>query len=179
MPHQLVMGTPVKSPVDIRLLGPRLGNERVFRKYGARVEEAVRNTGIAFDVHNSWGEYGRQIDVRLDEDKANLAGVTNMDVALSLNAYYSGHPLTKFREEDRQIPIKLRLPPSQRKSLDEIDAVYVNSLMGKLPLESVTEISRSWQPAKLQRYQRERCFSVRDASGGRSSVQRDHRSGAA
>ncbi len=161
VPHQLVMGTPVKSPIDIRLLGPRLGNELVFRKYGARIQEAVRNTGIAFDVHNSWGEYGRQIDVRLDEDKANLAGVTNMDVALSLNAYYSGHPLTKFREQDRQIPIKLRLPPSQRKSLDEIDAVYVNSLMGKLPLESVAEISRSWQPAKLQRYQRERCFSVR------------------
>jgi multidrug efflux pump subunit AcrB len=161
VPHQLVMGTPVKSPVDIRLLGPRLGNEQVFRKYGARIQAAVRNTRIAFDVHNSWGEYGRQIDVRLDEDKANLAGVTNLDVALSLNAYYSGHPLTKFREDDRQIPIKLRLPPLQRRSLSEIDTVYVNSLMGKVPLESVAEISRSWQPAKLQRYQRNRCFSVR------------------
>ncbi len=112
-------------------------------------------------MHNSWGEYGRQIDVRLDEDKANLAGVTNLDVSLSLNAYYSGHQLTTFREEDRQIPIKLRLPPLERRSLNEIDAVYVNSLMGKVPLESVADISRSWQPAKLQRYQRERCFSVR------------------
>ena len=41
-------------------------------------------------------------------------------VSLSLNAYYSGHPLMLYREGDRQIPVMLRLPPSQRKTLDEL-----------------------------------------------------------
>jgi multidrug efflux pump subunit AcrB len=161
VPQQLVAGVPVKSEIDIRLLGPRLGSEEIFRKYGGRIGKAVRETGIAWDVHSSWGEYGRQIDIRLDQDKANLAGVTNVNVALSMNAYYSGHPLTTFREGDRQIPVKLRLPPSQRGSLEEIDAVHVQGITGKVPLDSVAEISRSRQPAKLQRFQRARCFSVR------------------
>jgi multidrug efflux pump subunit AcrB len=161
VPHQLVMGTPVTSPIDIRLLGPRLGSEKSFRQYGARIEQAVRETEIAFDVSNSWGEYGRQIDVLLDDERANLAGVTNVSVALSMNAYYTGHPLTTFREGDRQIPVKLRLPPDQRRSLEEIDSVHVSGLSGKVPLDSVAQINFSWQPAKFQRYQRERCFSVR------------------
>lgn len=161
VPQQLVAGVPVKSPIDIRLLGPRLGSDEIFRKYGDRIEKAVRDTDIAWDVHNSWGEYGRQIDVRLDQDKANLAGVTNVGVSLSMNAYYTGHPLTAFREGDRQIPVKLRLPPSLRGSLQEIDAVHVQGITGKVPLDSVAEISHSWQPAKLQRFQRARCFAVR------------------
>lgn len=161
VPHQLVLGTPVVSPIDIRLLGPRLGGEQVLRKYGERIKQAVRECGLAWDIHDSWGEYGRQLDVRVDEEKAVLAGVTNAAISLSLNAYYSGHPMTLYREGDRQIPVMLRLPPSQRRSLDDLSALYVGGLTGKVPLESIATIEQTWQPAKINRFQRERNMSVR------------------
>lgn len=161
VPHQLVLGTPVASPVDIRLLGPRLGGEQVLRKYGERIKAALRECGLAWDIHDSWGEYGRQLDVEVDEDKAVLAGVTNAAISLSMNAYYSGHPLTLYREGDRQIPVVLRLPPAQRRTLDELGSLYVEGLTGKVPLESVATIRRTWQPGKINRFQRERNMSVR------------------
>ncbi len=161
VPHNLVLGTPVISPIDVRILGPRLGSEDVLRRYAARVKEALRNTGMAWDVHDSWGEYGRQLDVTLDEDRANLAGVTNASVLMSMNAYYSGHYLTAFRDGDRQIPVMLRLSPSERQSLDGMAALHVEGISGKVPLSSVAEVSQSWKPAKINRYQRERNMSVR------------------
>jgi multidrug efflux pump subunit AcrB len=161
VPHSLVLGTPVISPVDVRLLGPRLGGEQVLREYGERIKDAMRDCGLAWDVHDSWGEYGRQLDVDVNEEKAVLSGVTNAAISLSMNAYYSGHPLALYRERDRQIPVMLRLPPSQRRSLDELNAIHVEGFTGKVPLESVATIRRSWEPAKINRYQRERNMSVR------------------
>ncbi len=161
VPHQLVLGVPVTSPVDIRVLGPRLGGAQILRAYGARIEEALRNCGLAWDIHNSWGEFGRQLDVDVDEEKAILAGVTNAAVSLSLNAYYSGHLLMSYREADREIPVMLRLPPSQRKTLDELGSLYVQGFAGKVPLESVADIRQTWAPSKITRFQRERNMSVR------------------
>jgi len=161
VPHQLVLGVPVTSPVDIRVLGPRLGGERVLRESADRIKRALRECGLAWDIHDSWGEYGRQLGVDVDEHKAVLAGVTNASISLSMNAYYSGHPLALYRERDRQIPVMLRLPPEQRRTLDELGALHVEGFAGKVPLESVATIRREWVPAKINRYQRERNMSVR------------------
>jgi multidrug efflux pump subunit AcrB len=161
VPHQLVTGTPVVSPIDIRVLGPRMGDDRVLRKYARRVKQALRDSGKAWDVHDSWGELGRQLDVDIDQEKANLAGVTNASVLLSMNAYYSGHPLTQYREGDKQIPIMLRLPPEQRGSLKDLDAIFAQGLTGKVPLNSIASIERRWVNARINRYQRERNVSVR------------------
>ena len=161
VPHNLVQGTPVVSPIDVRVLGPRLGSERILRRYGERVKEALRDTGLVWDVHDSWGEHGRQLDVILDEDRAALAGVTSAATLGSMNKYYSGQYVTSLREADRQIPVFLRLPQDQRSSLEILPSLYVEGLHGKLPLSSVAEIDRSWRPAKINRYQRQRNFSVR------------------
>lgn len=77
-----------------------------------------------------------------------------------MNAYYSGHPLTQYREGDKQIPIMLRLPPEQRGSLSDLDAVFVQGLTGKVPLNSVANVQRRWVNARINRNQRARCFSV-------------------
>jgi multidrug efflux pump subunit AcrB len=161
VPKQLVTGTPVKSPIDIRVLGPRMGDDRELRKYAEQIKTVLRDSGMTWDVHDSWGEFGRQLDVEVDQDKANLAGVTNASVLLSMNAYYSGHPLTRYREGDKQIPIMLRLPPEQRGTLEDLDAVFVQGATGKVPLNSIAKIERRWVNAKINRYQRERNIAVR------------------
>jgi multidrug efflux pump subunit AcrB len=160
VPHQLISGVPVKSQIDVRLLGPRDGSEQILRKYGKRIADVVRESGLAWDVHTSWGEFTRQLDVEVDQDKANLAGVTNASLLLSLNAFYSGHPMITMREGDKQIPVMLRLPPEQRGTLDELDAVFVEGLTGKVPLNSIAKIERRWVNGKIHRNQRARCFSI-------------------
>lgn len=160
VPKRLVMGTPVMSPIDIRVLGPRLASERVLRYYSERLKDSLLDCGIAWDVHDSWGELGNQLNVDVLGDQANMAGVTNATVAATLNAYYSGHYLTSYREGDKQIPIKLRLPPGQRGTLDEITNAYVQGYTGKVPLDAVTSLEWQQKPVKITRYQRERTIRV-------------------
>ncbi|MGI9304309.1 MAG: efflux RND transporter permease subunit [Gammaproteobacteria bacterium] len=160
VPKKLVMGTPVSSPIEYRLTGPRLANEKVLRHYGEQIKDALRDSGLVWDVHDSWGARGLQFDVKLKPDQANIAGVTNETVADTLNAYYSGQYLTTFREGDRQIPVVLRLPPEQRRSLESVQSAYVEGYTGKVPLDSVADFDLTRVPVQITRYQRERSLRI-------------------
>jgi multidrug efflux pump subunit AcrB len=161
VPQRLVTGEPILSTIDIRILGPRLARESVLRTAAEEVKRVLYDSGMAWNIHDGWGEHILQLDVDMDQERANLAGVTNATVALSLNAYYAGHPLTIYREEDRQIPVLLRLHSQQRASLDDLGTVYVQGFAGKLPLSSVADVRQSWHPSCIERYKRERNMAVR------------------
>lgn len=161
VPQRLVTGEPILSTIDIRILGPRLADEQVLRTYAERVKRALYESGLAWNIHDAWGESILQLDVDIDQQKANLAGVTNATAAISMNAFYAGYPMTTYREGDRQIPVLLRLPTPQRGSLDELDNVFVQGFAGKLPLTSIAEVKQSWQPSCIERYKRERNMAVR------------------
>ncbi len=160
IPKRLVMGTPVMSPVDIRVIGPRLASERVLRYYADRLKNALLDSGLTWDVRDSWGELGNQLDVNVLTDQANTAGVTNATLAATLNAYYSGHYLTTYREGDHQVPVKLRLPPEQRGTIDEIKNAFVEGYTGKVPLDAIARLEWQQKPVQITRYQRERAIRV-------------------
>lgn len=161
VPQRLVTGEPIMSPIDIRVLGPRLADKKLLQTYANKVKRVLHDSGMAWNIHDSWGEQIVQLDVEIDQEKANLAGVTNATVALSMNAFYSGYPLTTYREADRQIPVLLRLPSAERGSVDDLQNAYVQGFVGKLPLASIAEIKQSRQPSCIERYKRERNMAVR------------------
>ncbi len=114
-----------------------------------------------WDISDTWGVPGFQLRVNLDEDRANLAGVTNAQVAGTLNAYFTGQRLTTFREGDHQVPVYLRLAPEERSSLDGVRAAYVEGFSGKIPLDSIAEIESRWEPARIERRDLNRVIEVR------------------
>ena len=101
-----------------------------------------------WDVHDTWGVDGFQIALEIDEQKANLAGVTNSNVADTLTAYYTGIELSKFREDDRQIPVYFSVTPEERRNLSAIETAYVEGDHGKIPLNAIAKMKPMWQPAK-------------------------------
>ena len=157
VPRKLSKGPPVKAPVAIRVVGE---DPPILRAIAGQVEAALRETGKAWDVHDSWGSFGYQVFVDPDESQAKLSGVTQASIAQTTNAYFSGHYLTTFREGDHQIPVYLRLPAEQR-SIEGVGALYVEGQFGKVPLDSVASVRKEWVPAKIERYKKQRCVEVR------------------
>ena len=102
-----------------------------------------------------------QLAVEINEDQANLAGVTNAAVAQTLNAFFSGHYLTTYREGDHKVPIYLRLPTEQQGNLRLLDQIYVEGSNGKVPLDELATIQPRWQPGKIVRRDQTRCIEVR------------------
>ena len=160
VPSALVLGTPVPSPIQYRLSGPRLADETVLRHIGLKLTNALKDSGMAWDVHDSWGVYGLQLDINVNAVDANLAGITNNTIAHTLNTYFSGLHLTRYREGDREIPVILRLPKDQRQSLETVYAAFVEGYDRKVPLDAIAKFEVRHEPTLLTRYQRERSIWI-------------------
>lgn len=160
VPLELFLG-PSKDPVEVRVFGPGFADMRTLRGFADRVKDMIRKTDGTWDVNDTWGVNGFQLRVDVDEDRANRAGVTNDNIAQTLNAYYSGHHLTTFREGDHTVPVYLRLPSEERMSLEGLDSAFVEGRQGKVPLNSIASISPRWEPAKIGRRDLNRVIEVR------------------
>lgn len=160
VPQELQLG-PSEDPVQIRVVGAGFADMGTMRRYADRVKGLVRQAPGTWDVSDSWGVSGYQLHVDVDEDSANLAGVTNLDIANTLNAYYSGHRLTTLREGDHLVPVYLRLAREERESLDGIRTAFVEASTGeKVPLEAIASITPRWEPATIERRDLNRVISV-------------------
>ncbi|MBI1312631.1 AcrB/AcrD/AcrF family protein [bacterium] len=160
VPQQLQLG-PAEDPVEIRVMGSGFADMATLRNVADQVKDMIRQRSETWDINDSWGVSGFQLRVDVDEDSANLAGVTNLDIANTLNAYYSGHRLTTLREGDHLVPIYLRLTGAERESLDGLQTAFVESSNDtKVPLEAIATVTSRWEPAKIERRDLNRTISV-------------------
>jgi len=160
VPMELQLG-PSEDPVQIRVTGAGFADMPTMRRFADRVKTLIRETPGTWSETDSWGVTGYQLRVDVDEDSASLAGVTNLDIANTLNAYYSGHRLTTFREGDHLVPVYLRLAGNERTSLDGLQTAFVEASSGtKVPLDAVATLTPRWEPATIERRNLNRIISV-------------------
>ena len=148
---KFVLGPPVKDPIAFRLSGP---DPTVLRATEREMVRRLKQTTGATEVYGNWGTTGYQVDVEIDADAANLAGVTNADIALTLRALISGAYLTSFREGDHLVPVMLRTFREKREDLSDLLGIYVTGSSGSVPLDSVATLVPSWQPAIIAKRDR-------------------------
>jgi len=161
IPRELMLGPPIDAPIGLRIYGQGFADMGTLRTLAERLKDIVRGYPGTWDIYDTWGSSGYELDIDVDADRANLAGVSNLHVAQTLNAYFSGHYLTTFREGDHLVPVYLRLPSEQRGSLDEIRSAYVEGMTGKVPLDAIATVAPRWKPAKVGRRKLNRMIEVR------------------
>ncbi|HUM12669.1 MAG TPA: efflux RND transporter permease subunit, partial [Myxococcaceae bacterium] len=157
--RQLETGKPVGIPVSIRVSGEDIDE---LRKISARVSKALEAAPLSARVRDNWGPPGLRTHIKIDDDRANLSGVTRMDVALSTQTAVSGTPVGYYREGDRQIPIVPRLRLEDRARLSDLSNAYVFAVNSShsVPLRQVARLERELAPAKIQRRNQVRTITV-------------------
>lgn len=160
IPKKLSLGPPA-APLVLRVSGDGFADIRELRRIAGDIKDLVRDQPETWDVNDSWGVDGFEITLDIDEEKANLVGVTNANVADTLNAYFTGLQLSTFREGENQIPVYFRLSADQRRDLTGIDSSFVEGQNGKIPLNSLARAIPNWQPAKIERRNMNRTIEVR------------------
>ncbi|MEO1528175.1 MAG: efflux RND transporter permease subunit, partial [Planctomycetota bacterium] len=91
------MGPPA-NPVEFRVSGDGFADIDELRRIADEIKQMLRAQPGTWDISDSWGVDSFQLDIEVDDEKANLSGVSNETVADTLHAYYSGMKLTDFRE---------------------------------------------------------------------------------
>src|SRR5271169_5924668 len=157
--RQLETGKPVGIPISIRISGP---DEAVLRQLSSQLQTIFRQQPTATRVRDDWGEPAMTVRLQVDPDRANLSGVTNLDVALSSTAAVSGMPVGTYREQDKQIPIAIRLRMEDRAELSDIRNAYVYSMTSsqRVPLSQVATVTNDMALPKIKRRNQFRTITV-------------------
>jgi multidrug efflux pump subunit AcrB len=158
--RQLESGPAIGVPVSVRISGDDIGT---LRQLAGKVERLMRSTPSAERVRDNWGADNFSVDLRVDADRANAAGVTNLDVSRSSAGALNGNLVGSLYEGDHRVPIVARLRASERQALSDIGNLYVYSSQdasAKVPLRQVSELAFDGTTAKIQRRNHARTITV-------------------
>jgi len=123
----------------------------------------------AKNIKDNWGPKIKKVRIDIDPDKAGNAGVTNQDIALSLQTALSGMDIGDYRDLDGNIPIIMTNLERDSINVHALESINIFSQMtGKnVPLIQVADIKLDWQIAKIFRKDLNRTITVTcDASDG-------------
>jgi multidrug efflux pump subunit AcrB len=169
--NPLPLGPPITNPIEIRISGR--DEDEIFAivdEVKAELYSLPGPTGISDD----WGARAKKLMVRIDEARAQRAGVSNLDIAISLQTALTGFETTDFREDDKVIPVTLRSVAADRSDLGKLESLNVFSQATGLsvPLEQVADIEVAWEPANIRRRNRLKTVTVQsDLEPGVTAIQ--------
>jgi multidrug efflux pump subunit AcrB len=157
--RQLETGDSVGLPVAIRVSGEDIA---ALQAIGERVKNAFREMPLATRTRDNWGEDRFNVELNIDADRANLAGLTNRDIAGASSTAVSGTPMTTLRDGDKQIPVVARMRSDEFASLRGVDSLYAFSNSGrqKIPVNQVVKLDYSFSGEVIRRRNQFRTITI-------------------
>ena len=165
-----LLTNPLDYPLEIRVSSTADVNAsqeaediRQLRKIADQIENILRSSPLSERTRNEWGDDSTLIELTIDPDRANLAGVTNMDVANSSTAAISGTTVSVFQEGQKQIPIVARAIISDRARLSDVENLYVYASQdsSKIPLSQISNVNHALVTSRIVRLEQFRAMNIR------------------
>jgi multidrug efflux pump subunit AcrB len=155
----LPLGPPADNPIEVRISGR--DPDLVFRLVD-RVKQRLEEMSGPRNIGDNWGARSKKLLVRINEPRAQRAGVTHQDVALSLQTIFTGITTTEFREEDQVIPITLRSDQAAAYDTSAVSSlnVFSQTTGRSVPVAQVADIELTWQPPIIRRRDRLKTVTV-------------------
>ena len=142
-------GPPVAKPIEVRISGKDV--DRTF-EIADTVKQWLNERADTRNVGDNWGPRVKKLLIEVSEDRARREGITNEDVATSLQTFLSGYETTKYREDDKTIPVVLRSLAEGRRDIDRLATLSVFSQDGStVPLAQVATAELEWEPSEILR----------------------------
>jgi multidrug efflux pump subunit AcrB len=146
-------------PVSIRIAGD---DPATLRGLADQVARLMQKTPLAERARDSWGADNIVVNLRVDPDRAGLAGVTNLDVARSSGTALNGSQVGVLHEGEHNVPIILRLRASERQRLSDLGNLYVYSSQRneRVPLRQIADRELGAAMGKILRRNHVRTITV-------------------
>jgi multidrug efflux pump subunit AcrB len=156
---RLDFGPPVGYPVQFRIVGPE---KQLVRKLANEVREVMRKNPSAVDVNLEWEEPAKTIQVKIDQDRARLLGLSPQEIELGLQTLLSGTTISFYREGTETIPVVARAIDEERLNLDQFQDMTLFTLGGKsVPLQQIGNLEYSQEDPIVWQRNQEQILSVR------------------
>jgi multidrug efflux pump subunit AcrB len=155
----LNLGPPVSAPVRVRISGKDA--DQIF-ELADRVKAHMARIAGTRDITDDWGQRTKKLFVRINQPRAQRAGLTSQDIAISLQTVLSGIETTDYREDDEVIPVVLRSVAADRRDIGKLEShsIYVQATGTAVPLKQVADVEVVFQPSKIWRWDRLKTVTV-------------------
>ena len=156
--RELEQGPPVEYPIQLRFAGEDLD---VLRGLADQAATALRAAG-GYKVNDDLGWRMPTLRINVDQARANTLGVVNTMIGRIIRSAFGGLKVTELREEDRLVPVLIRLDVGERNEASKIRSLYVESLTTRpVPLSSFADIGIQPEFAVVPRQDLLRSVTVR------------------
>ncbi len=140
-----------------------------LEKAALEVEQQTRALGTLGNLKSSASLRRPEVQVRPDPQLTARLGVDTTalgDVTRVATAGDFSVALAKFDLPDRQIPIRVALPTTERADLEALRQLRVPAVAGPVPLGAVAVVTEGSGPAQVQRFDRSRGVVIEGELGG-------------
>jgi multidrug efflux pump subunit AcrB len=159
-------GPPTGKPINIEVSGDNF-EELIATSSGLkRYLDSLQVPGVEelkTDLQNNKPE----IVFNIDRERANREGITTGQVGSELRTAIFGKEVSKFRDENDEYDIQLRLEKDQRENIDQLRNMKITyrdmnmgGLVRQVPLSSFTDISYSSTYAGIKRKNQKRAITI-------------------
>jgi HAE1 family hydrophobic/amphiphilic exporter-1 len=156
----------LKTPVEVILYGEDL-NE--LRSYSLEVAQALAEVPGLVDVRSSLEAGNPELQVVFDRQRLAALGLDMGVLSETLKNRVLGVVPTRFKEQDRQIDIRIRNREQDRQSVQDVGNLVLPGA-GETPIRllSVASVTEARGPAEIHRLQQQRAAVVTANLEGRS-----------
>jgi multidrug efflux pump subunit AcrB len=147
------------TPIEVKISGE---DPDVLAALSEQTKQKLQTVSGTKNIKDDWGPKTKKFVVNIDQNKAQLAGVTSADIATSLQTVLDGFQTGEYRENDKSIPILMRSNDSQQQTLASIETlnIYAQNSGKSVPLLQVASIEPQWQYSKIKRLDIDRTINV-------------------
>lgn len=147
---RLGSGGGASIPVQVRISGQQADE---LMRISATVKNKLHTIPGTKNIDDTWGPKLKKFLVQIDQGKLNQSGLSNQDIALSLNTVLSGKNIGEYREGDNSIPISMQVEGNSKLDFSDLESlsVFAQSSGKNVPLAQVAEIVPVWEYSKILR----------------------------
>lgn len=158
---QLENAIPIGLPVQVRVSGKDVDQ---LRKISNDIKERLYTIEEGQNVQDDFGLETHKLIVDVNQDKANMVGLTNYDIAKTIRMALTGIEITKIKPEDLDEDVKviMQIPEKYRSNKKILSNIFITSQLTNknVPLGQIAEIKNEFAINKILRRDRERTITT-------------------
>ena len=137
-------------PISIRISGKDI--EKLY-EISADVKQKLTEIEGTYNISDDWGPQTKKIVFNIHQSKAQLAGVTNADIAMSIQTVLTGSFMGEFRDGDKSLEVIMRNENANSLKIENLEGLNIFAQLtgNSVPLKQVADIEIAWQATKIKR----------------------------
>ncbi len=155
-------GPPVGPPISVEVIGEDFN---VLGKIAKEIRGQIADIPGVVDLKDDYDSGRPEVKVLIDREKAALYSMNTTLIANHIRTAINGYEASKFRINEEEYDITVRLKKDQRESIDLLNNMRItyNDKQGKslsVPLNSVADIKYDQGPGGIKRKNLKRVVTI-------------------